>query len=91
MFLLGKDQKIINKMLKVIEPIQTNLEIIIEWVVLTLSVMFIVLGSGGLLLVITSSNYKSDVLLQYAYVFIYTYMLILGIFLIAYRKKIIKK
>jgi len=78
-------------MFKATEPIQTKFEIVFDWLILTMSFIFIVLGVGGLLMVITSYRYESDVLLEYAYTFVYSYMLILGIILIAYRKKIIVK
>lgn len=77
-------------MLKTTESIQTNFEIVFDWIILSLSFIFIFLGLGGLITVITDTH-KSDVILQYAYVFIYSYMLILGIFLITYRKRLLVK
>ena len=68
-----------------------NLEILFEWIILTLSIIFIFIGFGGLTIVITTHEFKSDTLLEYAYAFVYSYMLVLGIFLITYRKKILFK
>jgi len=75
-------------MLKIVES-ESNLEIIFEWIILTLSTIFIFLGFGGLIIVITAHGYRSDTLLEYAYAFVYSYMLILGIILMIYRKKIV--
>jgi hypothetical protein len=77
-------------MLKVAEPAQTNLEMVFEWIILSLSIIFIFLGFGGLIIIITN-GYKSDILLEYAYAFVYSYMLVLGIILLIYRKKILVK
>jgi len=78
-------------MFKASEPIETGVDVIFEWLILSLSIIFIFLGLGGLLVVITTQQRGSDVLLQYSYVFIYFYMLILGGILLAYRKKILFK
>ena len=69
---------------------ELNLEAFFEWIILTLSIIFVFIGIGGLILVITN-KYHSDVLLQYAYTFVYLYMFILGTFLFIYRKKIVVK
>ena len=79
-----------DEMLKVAEPAQTNLEMVFEWIILSLSIIFIFLGFGGLIIIITN-GYKSDILLEYAYAFVYSYMLVLGIILLIYRKKILVK
>lgn len=68
----------------------TNLNALFELIILTISVIFIFLGFGGLIVVITTSR-GSDLLIEYAYAFVYSYMLILGILLLAYRKKILIK
>jgi len=78
-------------MLKIVEPVQSNLEMIFELVILSLSTIFVVLGFGGLLIVILSHKSEADLLLQYAYVFVYTYMVVLGTLLLLYRKKILVK
>ena len=68
-----------------------NMDILFEWIILTISIIFIFLGFGGLIVIITTSKVKPDLLLDYAYAFVYSYMLILGILLLAYRKKILIK
>lgn len=78
-------------MLKIVEPVQSNLEMIFELVILLLSTIFVILGFGGLLIVILSHKSEADLLLQYAYVFVYTYMVVLGTLLLVYRKKILVK
>ncbi len=78
-------------MLKILEPVQSNFEIIFEWIILTLSIIFVILGLGGLIMVITSHKYEADVLLEYAYAFVYTYLLVLGIILLKLRGKILVK
>jgi hypothetical protein len=45
----------VGEMLKVIEPVQNNLEMIFEWIILTLSIISVFLGFGGLLVVIAGS------------------------------------
>jgi len=70
---------------------KSNLDIIFEWIILSISVIFIFIGFGGLIIVITTHRYRSDVLLEYAYTFVYSYMLILGTLLMIYRKKILIK
>jgi len=77
-------------MLKEAESIQSNFEVVFEWFILSLSIIFIFLGCGGLIMIITTFK-ESDVLLDYAFVFMYSYMLFLGTILIAYRKKILVK
>jgi uncharacterized membrane protein YjjP (DUF1212 family) len=68
-----------------------NMDILFEWIILTISIIFIFLGFGGLIVVITTSKINPDLLLDYAYAFVYSYMLILGILLLTYRKKILIK
>jgi len=68
-----------------------SLNVLFEWIILTISIIFIFLGFGGLIVVITTSKIKPDLLLDYAYAFVYSYMLILGILLLTYRKKILIK
>jgi uncharacterized membrane protein YjjP (DUF1212 family) len=68
-----------------------NMDILFEWIILTVSIIFIFLGFGGLIVVITTSKINPDLLLDYAYAFVYSYMLILGILLLTYRKKILIK
>jgi len=68
-----------------------SLNALFELIILAISVIFIFLGFGGLIVVITTSKINSDLLTEYAYAFIYSYMLILGILLLAYRKKILLK
>ncbi|NIM47320.1 MAG: hypothetical protein GTN40_04145 [Candidatus Aenigmarchaeota archaeon] len=77
-------------MLKIVES-KSNFDTIFEGIILTLSTIFIFLGFGGLIIVITTHRYRSDVLLEYAYAFVYSYMLALGIILLLYRKKILVK
>lgn len=81
----------VGEMLKVIEPVQNNLEMIFEWIILTLSIISVFLGFGGLLVVITTHKSETDALLQYAYVFVYSYMIVLGTLLMTYRKRILVK
>jgi hypothetical protein len=78
-------------MIRVNGPVESNIEMIFEWLIIFLSVVFIFLGVGGLLIVITANQRSSDNILQYAYFFIYFYMLILGLVLLAYRRKILFK
>lgn len=78
-------------MLKIIEPVQSNIEMIFELVILILSIIFVILGFGGLMIVIIGHRSEADVLLQYAYVFVYSYMIVLGTLLLIYRKKILVK
>ena len=78
-------------MIKEAEPIQTNFEIIIEWIIIFLSSVLMVIGGGGLLVTITLYSSYSDMVLQYALTFVYTYMLVLGIILMKYRNKVIVK
>ncbi|NIO44286.1 MAG: hypothetical protein GTN36_01900 [Candidatus Aenigmarchaeota archaeon] len=68
---------------------KSNLEIIFEGVILTISIIFIFLGFSGLIAITTTHGYRSDKVLEYAYAFIYSYMLILGIILMIYRKKLV--
>jgi hypothetical protein len=70
---------------------QYNIDAFLELTILTISVIFIFLGFGGLIVVLTTSKINSDLLIEYAYAFVYSYMLILGVFLLAYRKKILIK
>jgi glucan phosphoethanolaminetransferase (alkaline phosphatase superfamily) len=81
----------VGEMLKVIEPVQNNLEMIFEWIILTLSIISVFLGFVGLLVVITTHKSETDALLQYAYVFVYSYMIVLGTLLMTYRKRILVK
>jgi glucan phosphoethanolaminetransferase (alkaline phosphatase superfamily) len=81
----------VGEMLKVIEPVQNNLEMTFEWIILTLSIISVFLGFGGLLVVITTHKSETDALLQYAYVFVYSYMIVLGTLLMTYRKRILVK
>jgi len=68
-------------MLKVVES-KPNLELMFEWAILSSSIIFIFIGFGGLIIVITTHRYQSDILLQYSYAFVYCYMLVLGILLL---------
>jgi hypothetical protein len=69
---------------------QYSIDAFLELVILTISVIFIFLGFGGLIVVVTTSH-GSDQLIEYAYAFVYSYMLVLGVLLLAYRKKILLK
>jgi hypothetical protein len=71
-------------------PEDYEIKMLFELIVLAISVIFVFLGFGGLIVVVTTSN-GSDLLLEYVYAFVYSYMLILGILLLAYRKKILIK
>jgi hypothetical protein len=70
---------------------QYNIDAFLELVILAISVIFIFLGFGGLIVVVTTSKINSDLLIEYAYAFIYSYMLVLGVLLLVYRKKILLK
>jgi hypothetical protein len=70
---------------------ESNFEIVFEWSILTISLVFVFMGIGGLIMVITSHRSGSDTLLEYAYTFIYSYMLVLGTILLVYRNKILVK
>jgi hypothetical protein len=67
------------------------LNAISEQVIAVIAVIFIFLGFGGLIIVITTSPIFSDRMLDFAYTFVYSYMLILGILLYVYRNRIIFK
>jgi hypothetical protein len=56
-----------------------------------IAVIFIILGLGGLIIVVTTSPIYSDRMLDYAYTFVYSYMLVLGILLYVYRNRILVK
>ena len=76
-------------MLKMAETPSSNF--MIELAIFSIAVISICIGFGGLIIVTTIHQYKTDPLLEYAYTFVYAYMLILGIILMVYRKKIIVK
>jgi len=78
-------------MLKIVEPAQSNLELMFESIILILSIIFVILGFGGLLIVILSHKSEADFFLQYAYVFVYSYMIVLGTLLLTCRKRILIK
>ena len=61
-----------------------------EQIITIISVIFTMLGFGGLIIVVTGNAYK-DTMLNYAYTFVYSYMLVLGILLYVYRNRILVK
>lgn len=67
----------------------SSLNMLFEQVITLIAIVFIFIGFGGLILAITGEVY-SDRLLNYAYAFVYSYMLVLGMLLFVYRKKILK-
>lgn len=75
---------------KLLEPVSSNLEDFINWLIYLIGVIFLFLGFSGLLMLIVYPKiYNSDEVIQFATSFVYSYMIILGIFLILYRNKII--
>ena len=70
---------------------QYSIDAFLESIILAISLIFIFLGFGGLIVVVTTSKINSDELIEYAYAFVYSYMLVLGVLLLAYRKKILIK
>ena len=73
-----------------LDPSSSQMEDILEWVLLWSGVVLFVLGSIGALLIIFSGNKLiTDSVLQFAFTFVSFYMLFFGIFLMAYHKKIV--
>jgi hypothetical protein len=64
---------------------------VFEQVIVVISLVLVLLGFGGLVIVITTSPMFSDRMMDYAYTFVYSYMLVLGILLYVYRNKILIK
>jgi hypothetical protein len=60
-----------------------RIELIFYWIIASLSVI----GLLGLIITFKANVYGSF-LLKYAYTFVYSYVLVLGIVLFIYRKKI---
>jgi hypothetical protein len=76
---------------KLLEPV-SSIEDFIDWLLYLVGIVFLFLGFSGLLMLIVYPKiYNSDEVIQFATSFVYSYMVILGIFLIAYHSKIIVK
>jgi hypothetical protein len=68
-----------------------NLNMLFEQMITLIAVIFMFIGAGGIILVITTSPIYSDHMLNFAYTFVYSYMLVLGILLYVYRNRILVK
>ena len=72
-------------------PASSKLEDVIEWTLLWSGVVFLVLGTIGLIIVLSGYRIISSEVLQFSLGFISFYMLFFGLFLIAYHEKIVIK
>ncbi len=71
------------------ETISTTVEDIAERILLWSGIVSLFIGASGLILVITYPEMYGDDILQFGVSFVYSYMIIVGIFLILYHSKII--
>jgi predicted MFS family arabinose efflux permease len=71
------------------ETISTTVEDIAERILLWSGIVSLFIGVSGLILVITYPEMYGDDILQFGVSFVYSYMIIVGIFLILYHSKII--
>jgi hypothetical protein len=69
----------------------SRLSSILEQILTVMAAIFFLMGAGGLIIVITASPIFNERMLDFAYTFIYAYMMVLGILLYTYRNKIIIK
>lgn len=71
------------------EPPEHTLEDVAEKLLLWSGIVSLFIGFAGLILVITYPKMYGDNILQFGVAFVYSYMILLGIFLILYHGKII--
>lgn len=71
--------------------VETRFETTLNLIILLMSIILIILGVGGLVTIITTYKQEPDLVLNYAYTFVYIYMSVLGIILYTQRKRIIVK
>ena len=71
------------------EPPEHTIDDIAEKLLLWTGVVSLFIGFAGLILVITIPNMYKDEVMQLGITFVYSYMILLGIFLILYHGKII--
>lgn len=70
-------------------PASSKLEDVLEWTLLWAGVVFVILGIVGAIIVLSGYKVISGEVLQFALNFVSFYMIIIGLFLIAYHEKII--
>jgi hypothetical protein len=71
------------------EIISTTAEDIVDRILLWAGVVSLFIGVSGLILVITYPKMYGDDILQFGVTFAYSYMIIIGVFLVLYHNKII--
>jgi len=71
------------------EDISSDMEGIAEKILVWVGIISLFIGFAGLIMVVTYPEVYGDHTLQFVVAFVYSYMIILGIFLIVYHGKII--
>jgi polyferredoxin len=71
------------------EDISSDMEGIAEKILVWAGITSLFIGFAGLILVITYPEMYGDEVLQFGVTFVFSYMIIVGIFLIIYHGKII--
>lgn len=66
-----------------------SFSVFFEQAITAIALVFIIAGFGGIIFVITSSPIYSESILDFAYAFVYAYMLVLGTLLYLYRNRIL--
>ena len=74
---------------RVLEPESSSIEDLIEKIMLWIGEAFLFIGFFGFFMFILYPKLYNDEILQYSMSFFYSYIMILGIFLILYHGKII--
>jgi hypothetical protein len=70
---------------------KSSLNLLFEQIITLIAAIFMFIGAGGIILVITTSPIYPDRMMDFAYTFVYSYMLVLGILLYVYRNRILVK
>jgi len=71
------------------EDITSDMEGIAEKILVWAGIISLFIGFSGLIMVVTYPKMYGDYTLQFVVAFVYSYMIVLGIFLILYHGKII--
>jgi len=71
------------------EDVSSDMEGIAEKILVWAGIISLFIGFAGLIMVVTYPEVYGDHTLQFVVAFVYSYMIILGIFLIVYHGKII--
>jgi len=81
--------KLMDIKASILEPKTYKVEDIAEKLLLWVGAISLFIGFSGLILIVSYKNLYNDQVLEFGLAFVYSYMMVLGMFLIIYHGKII--